>query len=1080
MAKRLSILFLFATLFVKSQCPQVFDYLGNLSNKPYWISCTGGAYNLNFQSPTSWGTYTISWGDGSADDVGASYTGGNVIAHTYTATVDTFVVTLMIPANTCTMVGVVVMEQAAVAGIISGVTTICSPGTITYTNNSANNSKTTKYTWNFGDTQAAVFSYTNNGQATPHMYNNGSVNCATFVTLSAQNYCNFGVASQATVSNIQVFSTDSPSITASTLFQCFPSTLFTFTNSSTENCPALNTFQRKQQWNFGKYWGNSSDSLITWSDWPPAATASINYTTVGTFSIVLMDSNFCGVKTTTVNVNILNAPSSSITVPPGALCANSTITFTNSSTTGYFYKWDFGEGGGFVSKPFGPQAYTYTNTGTYTVQLVSFVPGGGNSCSDTDKVVITILPPPTVGFAFSPTVGCTPAAVVGFTDTSVGATQWNWSYGNGQGSNAQGPGLTTYTASGIFNIALTIFGANGCSATSNQTIQIHQSPVAAFSPTIACLQSVVNFTDNSTFSMTNPIISWKWTFGDGSANSTSQNPSHTYTAGGTYGGKLVVKSAFCSDSITQNIGVTTGPVMNFSQTATSGCPDLFVGFTDQSLGGASSYWNFGVIPTATSGVNNPSFTFSNTTSSPVTYTVKLISTSLAGCKDSLSKTVTVNPKPVASFTQTPAVGCPTLNVNFNASATGTSYQYSFGDGFSGLFATPAVTHTYTNLSVTTPAVYTVNLIVSNAFGCQDSIKNTVTVNPKPVARFGVDTPACSPKILNFTNISSGASTYNWDFGNGSTSTGTNPAQQFTNTSGTNQTFSVLLVATNSFGCTDSSIVPIIIHSKPNFNITMAPDSGCSPLKVNFANITGVVNYFWQFGDGQNGSAGGVTHTYLNTQSVTTTYSVKLIASDLYGCADTSTRIVKVYGHPTAAFTADPTNAVLTNNTINFTNLSIGNFTNNWKFGDGGTSTSINPTYNYQATGTYSVILIVMNNKGCRDTSTITYITITEEAAVQMPNAFTPNTAASNGGTYGPLDINNDVFHPTIKGVLNEYSLSVYSRWGELLFDSKDVTIGWDGYYHGKLCMKDVYVWKMSYLTSDGQKVELKGDVTLLR
>src|ERR1700741_5371912 len=107
MIKRLLNIFVFVLLakLSSAQCPQIYDYLGNLSSHPYFISCTGSAsYNMNFASNTGWGAYTINWGDGTANDVGASYTANSLIPHTYnSASPDTFVITLTIPALNCTL-----------------------------------------------------------------------------------------------------------------------------------------------------------------------------------------------------------------------------------------------------------------------------------------------------------------------------------------------------------------------------------------------------------------------------------------------------------------------------------------------------------------------------------------------------------------------------------------------------------------------------------------------------------------------------------------------------------------------------------------------------------------------------------------------------------------------------------------------------------------------------------------------------------------------------------------------------------------------------------------------------------------
>jgi gliding motility-associated-like protein len=93
--------------------------------------------------------------------------------------------------------------------------------------------------------------------------------------------------------------------------------------------------------------------------------------------------------------------------------------------------------------------------------------------------------------------------------------------------------------------------------------------------------------------------------------------------------------------------------------------------------------------------------------------------------------------------------------------------------------------------------------------------------------------------------------------------------------------------------------------------------------------------------------------------------------------------------------------------------------------------------------------------------------------------LTPNDLGPSGGAYSPEQLDNDIFFPMQKGVA-EYNLQIFNRWGELLFQSENVGIGWDGYYRGELCKQDVYIWKVRARFSDGEEVEKAGDVTLLR
>lgn len=1237
---------------IDAQCPQVYDYLGNLSNKPYWISCTGTNYILNFQSNTSWGPYTIDWGDGSPLFNSASYTATSIINHTYTATVDTFVVTLTIPSLTCSLTGVVVIEKPVNASIqipIGGVTQACAPATLQFINSSTDVSKTTKFTWNFGDGSPPVaFTYTNGGQTISHTYSVGTVNCQTQVTLQAINYCSFGNPTIANFNPIQIYDKDQAAITPSSLVKCWPNNTFTFTNTTNRNCLAQgNTFQRQEWWNFGNYWGMGHDSIMNWKPWPPTTPIAISYPSVGTYTVMLRDSNLCGVSQQIISVSIINPPAAALAVPAVPLCQNAPITFTNNSAAGYFYQWNFGAGGGFVPGSLGAQAFTYTSAGTYTVKVVAFFPGGGG-CSDTAKAVVNILPAPTSNFSYSPAVGCNNLTGVSFTNTAVGAVSWNWNFGNGNTSVLPNPPPQNYNLVGTYIVSLSVTGANSCVNTKTAGITVYQTPVAAFSPTASCHNSITSFSNQSVSAPSNTITLWSWNFGDGSANSGLQNPPHTYTAVGTYTVKLVVSSAFCKDSVSLPLTVNIKPSASFTPAPLSGCPSLSVNFNNGSANASSYQWNFGVTPTATSNITNPSFVFSNTGSVSLTPTITLIAVNGFGCSDTVKRSVsvfarplasftsnatpgctplaviftnnstgitgsswdfgdgntsvlfnpshtytnstlllqtytaqlivqngnacsdtayqsiTVYPQPLFTFTMIPASGCPPLTVNFPPVLGATSYNWNFGDGGTSVSANPV--HTFTNVSAAN-ASYTVTLIAGNAFSCfdtvygvpvvfakpsagftlsplsgcsplnvsfvnqsnlnqnnnwnfgdgatsgsinpshtfttsntvsnttfttnlliissdncRDSIQKTITLLPKPKASFNVDTPACSPKILTFTNTSAGATSYNWNFGNSITSTSVNPTQQYINSTTNNQTYTVQLIASNSVGCKDTANVPVIIHPKPNFNVIASPDSGCAVLTVNFPAIAGAVNYSWSFGDGNTSASPNPTHVYLNAGSGTLTYSAQLIEGDANGCKDTSIKIIKVFPKPSALFTASPTTVFIPNELVNCSNLSSGNTSNFWQFGDGSTSNDVNPSHEYASEGEYQITLIITSDKGCKDTFSLSdKIIVLEESSIQVPNAFTPNLSGSNGGTFNKDDLNNDVFHPIIKGIDKfRYEFSIYSRWGELLFDTKETNMGWDGYYKGKLCTQDVYVWKINAITLDGKIINKTGDVLLLK
>jgi len=131
---------------------------------------------------------------------------------------------------------------------------------------------------------------------------------------------------------------------------------------------------------------------------------------------------------------------------------------------------------------------------------------------------------------------------------------------------------------------------------------------------------------------------------------------------------------------------------------------------------------------------------------------------------------------------------------------------------------------------------------------------------------------------------------------------------------------------------------------------------------------------------------------------------------------------------------------------------------------------------YSVVGIFQIQLISTNQFGCSDTATKS---VTTDADVIFPNAFSPSTSGPNGGTYSHNNTDNNVFFPYTAGV-SEYKMQIFNRWGELIFESNDISIGWDGYYRGVICPQDVYVWKAYLKLNNGKTFNKTGDVTLLQ
>jgi len=192
--------------------------------------------------------------------------------------------------------------------------------------------------------------------------------------------------------------------------------------------------------------------------------------------------------------------------------------------------------------------------------------------------------------------------------------------------------------------------------------------------------------------------------------------------------------------------------------------------------------------------------------------------------------------------------------------------------------------------------------------------------------------------------------------------------------------------------------------------------------------------------------------------------------------------IRVLFSPTANFVFTPNEVTIPNQPVSFINYSQFASEYLWNFGDSITSTEENPQHNYLSTGQFFPWLIAIAEGGCTDTLFNQLpVTAIEKGIIEIPNAFTPNTQSGSGGSYDPYATNNQVFFPILTGVASEdFTLSIFNRWGELLFETHEINMGWDGYYRERLCQQDVYVWKIQGKYITGESFTQVGDVTLIR
>ncbi|MDG1477234.1 MAG: PKD domain-containing protein [Vicingaceae bacterium] len=1039
-----------------AQCPDFFDFQGNLSATPQYVSCNGAAYNLNLIPELNIGNYTINWGDGSPTTTGNGWLANTSITHNYAATVANYTVTITLPDVPCVVTGNLIMEEPSNASIqipFGGLTSTCAPGNLDFTNSSTDVSINTVFTWDFGDgSPILTFNNTNAGQTITHTYQPTTVNCQTQVILTAENVCNTtqGGQSTATFGPIRIWDIDDAAITASATLLCYPDTQVTLENTTDRNCFAQgNIAQRYEYWNLGDYWGQGTDSIIDWTAWPPTFPLPLEYPGIGTYTAMLVDSSFCGRDTAYITIQIVPPPTANLSIAKDTICQGENVSFNNLSGGGAnTFFWNFGDGSGWNALGGATVNHTYNFSGDFTIQIAAFIGGGTASCTDTATIPLHVLPSPAPNFNFDNNNGCD-SLTVSFTDfSSVDVVNWNWNFDNGNTSILQTPPTQFYNASGNYNVKLSVSSANGCSDSLTRIINVFESPVPAFSPTSVCQNDPASFVDLSTSAIGDPIITWGWDFGDGNS-SVAQNPTHTYLTAGMVDVELVVSTAFCSAADTIQVTVETVPVASFTADVPVGCAPLLVNFTNTSTVNAVNFsWDFGDGDTTT--MTNPTHVFQNNFGFDTTYTIQLIAQTLFGCVDTTYETITVLQKPTASFTDDAVLNCAPLIVSFNGVATpGLNYEWDFGDG-TPFDNSQSPIHTYNNLTQFQDTNI-VRLVVTSANGCTDTAFSGVIVYPEPVFNFTTAPDSgCSPLLVNFPFVGLGiANSWEWDFGDGSPNEFIpNPTHSYINTTTNNLPLTVQLIASSAFSlfannpasCIDTSTAQVLVFPNPTAQFTSNVNNGCSPLPVNFTNTSiGGTFFHWDFDDGDtsNTVVPIVSHIFNNTSGSSITNNVMLIAETDKGCRDTAFQNIDVYPEVIALYNADTLGCSPLD--VDFTDVSVGNVTNySWDFGDGSpVNNNQNPSHQYiNNTGAdlnFVAILIIESNFGCFDTIQKTITVYGTPVASFLPTPLTqtfPNTTVAFNNTSSPGGWQYSWnFGDLTTSVIQAPPNHVYSTWG---------------------------------------------------
>ena len=490
------------------------------------------------------------------------------------------------------------------------------------------------------------------------------------------------------------------------------------------------------------------------------------------------------------------------------------------------------------------------------------------------------------------------------------------------------------------------------------------------SPLEICVGESVQFSDLSTSAL--PISSWTWDFGDGSTSS-SQNPSHTYTSPGTFTIILTAGNAngAVSEVKTGFIKVNPLPSPAFTPTILGGCsvPSNVSINNVQPSSGATYSWDFGNGTTSTSGTPG-NVTYVNEGSYDITLTV---SDNITGCENSITQTLEIVDY-TADFSFATSTACVGSTINFtdNSSVGTDSWSWDFGDGTTSTSQNPS--HGFSN-----SGVYTVTLTASNSTnGCSGVYSEQIEVFTSSVPSFTFDPASgCTPLNVTFTNTSNnGNATFEWNFGDGTTYTGENPpVHTYTN----NGSYTITLIQTDENGCIDS-----IVHSDAINISAIEADfeadvvEGCETLEVTFSDLSispnpndPITGWSWNFGNGSTFN-GQNPPTQSYNEGV---YDVTLTVTSDAGCSHTLNvaEYISVGVTPDIDFSWTPSHECAKSD-FEFTSTvtvpvphDSDELTYEWDFGDGGTASEPNPTYNYPIDTGYFDVQLIVKFRGCPDT-----------------------------------------------------------------------------------------------------------------
>ncbi len=794
--------------------------------------------------------------------------------------------------------------------------------------------------------------------------------------------------------------------------------------------------------------GGVAPYTYQWNDPMNQTNSIVTGLIIGTYTVIMTDASGCS---DSISVTI-NEPISSTVLSTtvgnvscfGGSDGEITVTATGG-TSPYTYLWN------------DPAMQTdSTATGLYAgIYSVTVTDNLGNCIVDTTATVID------------------PATPINLTSTSTDINCFGDSTGTGTATPGGGTPPYTYSwndpASQTTQVATGLqVGSYSVTVTDNtgnceiDTGIVVNEPLAALAATIAavnidCFGNNNGSATSSASGGTTPYT-YLWDSGTGSQTDSAA----TGLSAGTY--SLTITDANGCQYLDTNV-VISQPVSPLSTIASS---------TDVSCKGGTD----GTAIANTTGGTTP-YTYlwdaaaggqtTQTATGLVTGTYNVTVTDSNGCN--ISNIVLVN-EPAQALAYTTAV----TNALCFGDMSGTAAINATGGVPAYMYLWDLATSSQTTQTATGLGAGTYSVTITDSYGC--TIEDTSLTITEP------DSLTLNSLSLFSSNICIGESTqlgatypgadpsfiFSWDNGLG---TGLGP---FTVSPTSTTTYTITVSDACSNTIDKSTTVTVAQYPILTLDPTIA--TGCVPVTVDFENTTPNSNdsiYTWSFGNGDTLTGDMPTYTFYSSG----TFVITVILTNTSNCTATSSGQNQVIVHPlpTVTCSADPVQTDIRTPVIYFSG-GVDDLTYAWGFGDDDSAYTQNPTHTYPGVGTYQATLNVVDSNNCKNSCDVT-IRIDPYYDIVIPNAFTPNPNGPGTGAYDIDALDNDVFFG-LTDYVEEYHMMIFNRWGELVFETFDINIGWDGYYRGQMSQQDVYAWKINVRYIDGKEIQRLGDITLIR